>query len=211
MPPHTPLIYFVLIRKHMHHPVTTNTLTAWSLFIFPVFCLVSRFVLPNDAAPLAVVLRALTINSVLFLCLHQAFATEQLNLASPCMGNGSREAALQLKIEFQVKCRFLLSPLASHSASQSNSFFPPFMNIYGEVSIWSRCRAKIRLQIKISPTSFPPCHFTTIFLLFLKGVNAEFWLTHDTWLFNLLLKQTQAIIMHFFCMGCTSIYFSRDS
>lgn len=135
MPPYTHLMCFVLICKHAHHLVTTNTLTAWSLFIFPVFCLVSRSALPNDATPLAVVLHALTINSVLFLCLHQVFATEQLNLASPCMGNRSREAAMQLKIEFQVKCRFLSSPLSSHSASQSNSFFPPFMNIYDEVSI----------------------------------------------------------------------------
>lgn len=68
--------------------------------------------LPNDAAPLAVVLHALTINPFLFLFLHHASASMQLNLATPCMGNRPREAAMWLKIDFQVEYRALPLPLS---------------------------------------------------------------------------------------------------
>lgn len=112
-------------------------------------------------------LHALTINLFLFLLLHHDSVSVQLNLAFPCMGKRPREAATQLKIGFQVKHRVFPPPLSTLSSSQSSRFFPSFMNIYEEVSIWSWCCVKNRSQIKIWPTSFPCCYFTSSFLFFL--------------------------------------------
>lgn len=172
-------------------------------FTHSLSLLFSPSVLPNDAAPLAVLLHALTVNLFLFLFSHHASVSMQLNLVFPCMGNRPRVAAMQLKIDFQVKNRALPFPsLFCLSASQSNRFFSPLMNIYGEVSIWSPCRAKIRSQIKISPTTFPHCRFTSSSLLFLRGVNRESWLTHDT---RLVLRT----IILYLCTRYISIYNTR--
>lgn len=165
------------------------TLTASpTLHLFPSLALV----LSNDAAPLAVVLHALTINPRFYFCARITLlhSSTRLILARHRSGNRPREAAMRLKIDNQVGYRkFPLPALPAPSASQSSTLFPSFMNIYGQVAIWSSRRAKIRPQIKISPTSFPRCHLASIFFPSLsQEIEQSLDSRHDTRLFTFCLN-----------------------
>lgn len=97
----------------------------------------------------------------LWICLYfHTSLSVQLNLTSVRMWiqKGNTAAKNNLQVEFRALLSLFRS-LFVISASQSSRFFPPFMNIYGGVSIWSRYRAKIRPRIKIPPTPFPHCFF----------------------------------------------------
>lgn len=187
--------YDVLICNHIYS-VTISRHEA-THFTFPSLSFSAH---PNDAEPLAAVLRSLAINLFLFWFLHHAQASVQLNLASAWTGNRPKEAARKLKIDFQVENRALplFSPLHCKATDSS-----PHSWIFIEVSIWSPCWAKIRSQIKKLPTYFPRCHFTSSFHLFLVGENVESWLTGLDCL-SFILKYAKQI--HYFVLLCILIH-----
>lgn len=123
VPPYTPIMCTVLICRHTHHQYKyTCSLEQHPLLtLYPV---VSIYLVLSSLMMLHpwLLLRALTINLFLYLFLHDASASVQLNLASPCMGNRPREAATRLKIEFQVEYRAIPSPLFSLCIAEQQIF-----------------------------------------------------------------------------------------
>lgn len=140
---------YILFQKLTHHPC----LEASCLFILFV-CSVD-LILSSSLMMLYpwLFLRALTINSFLFLLLLRVSVSMQLNLASTMREGGCvKKATMRLKITFQVEYR--LHPLLSRpSVSQSSR--PPIHDYSWGVSIWSRLWAKNSSQMKLPPTSFP--------------------------------------------------------
>lgn len=201
-----------LICDHTRHP---RAHAAWSfalssLFIFPVY---SIYLFLSSLMMLHpwLFLRALTINSFLFLLLHHASVSMRLNLASPCMGNRPRVATLQLKIDLQVEYKALPSRSLHHRAADSSLHSWIFMAMFlfeADAELKLDHRSKYRPRLFLTALSFPvflSSSLTWLLWVHCREVSKASSLGDDAGLFDSLWTHRHNTILFLHCTSMPAV------